>query len=134
MTGDEVVRPYGVGIIARLELLAGIALVCFGAGVIALADIIPKGDISISTLSPSQIVLYGSAGVALGVLAIVLAVAVWSMTTLGRRAALVCCVVGLFIPIFVAGLLGQVTYVFNLIVYPIIIYYLAREDVGKAFG
>jgi len=36
--------------------------------------------------------------------------------------------VGLFVPIVVAVLLGQLTFIFNLLLYPLFIYYLMRKE------
>lgn len=130
---EEVVRPYGVKLIARLESLAGLALIGLGIGVVALRDIISKGTISLSELGPDGLLLYGYSSIGLGILAFLIALGVWSMSSKGRKMAIVCCVVGIFVPIFLAGLLGQMTFMFNLIVYPLIIYYLSMEDVCKGF-
>jgi hypothetical protein len=130
--GEEV-RPYGVKVIARLELLAGMALIGFGAGIIALSDIIPLGDLGISALGKGGLIIYGGAAIVLGILSLLLATGVWSMTSVGRKLALVSCMVGIFVAISVAGILGQVTFVFDLVVYPMIIYYLSVKNVRDRY-
>ena len=130
---EEIVRPTGVKMIARFEALAGIGLTLFGLGLVALSDLIPLGDISISHLGKEGVVIYGSASIVLGILSFLVALGIWSLKEWGRRTAILSCLAGIFVPLFVAGLLGEFLFVFNLIVYPLVIFYLSVEDVREKY-
>lgn len=126
-------RPFIIKSVASMEALAGLGEFFFGVGLVALSDLIPKGDLSISDLGTGGILIYGYSAIALGILSFLVSAGVWSLSNLGRKIALVAMVIGLFIPVFVAGVLGQLTFFFNLIVYPLVIYYLMREDTRKLY-
>lgn len=126
-------RPSLVKIIARFEALTGLGVLCFGIVLVALSDLIPKGDLSISDLGKDGIMVYGYSAIVLGIISFIVATGVWSLSDAGRRAAIISMVVGIFVPILVAGYLGQITFVFNLIIYPLVIYYLSREDTRKYY-
>jgi hypothetical protein len=126
-------RPFIIKTVASMEALAGLGEFFLGIGLVALSDLIPKGDLSISHLGTSGIQIYGYSSIVLGILSFLVSGGVWSLTNFGRRIALGAMVVGLFVPIFVAGVLGQLTFFFNLIVYPLVIYYLMREETRKLY-
>ena len=126
-------RPFMIKTVASMEALSGLGEVFFGVGLVALSDLIPKGDLNISHLGTGGILIYGYSSMALGILSFLVSAGVWSLSNLGRRIALVAMVIGLFIPVFVAGVLGQLTFFFNFIVYPLVIYYLMREDTRKLY-
>ena len=126
-------RPFIIKSVASMEALAGLGEFFFGVGLVALSDLIPKGDLSISHLGTGGILIYGYSSMVLGILSFMVSAGVWSLTNFGRRIALVAMVIGLFIPVFVAGVLGELTFIFNLIVYPLVIYYLLREDTQKYY-
>jgi hypothetical protein len=126
-------RPFIIKTVASMEALAGLGEFFFGIGLVALSDLIPKGDLSISHLGTGMIQIYGYSSIVLGILSVLVSGGVWSLSNLGRRIALGAMVIGLFVPIFVAGVLGQQTFFFNLIVYPLVIYYLMREETRKLY-
>jgi hypothetical protein len=130
---DGPYRPFIIKTVASMEALGGLGEFFLGIGLVALSDLIPKGDLSISHLGMGGIQIYGYSAMVLGILSFLVSAGVWSLSDLGRRIALVAMVIGLFIPVFIAGALGQLTFFFNFIVYPLVIYYLMREDTRKLY-
>jgi hypothetical protein len=126
-------RPFIVKAIASMETLGGLGELGWGIGLVLLSGLIPKGNLSISHLGTGGILIYGYSSILLGILSFLVALGVWSLRKVGRNVALVAMAIGLFIPIFVAGVLGQLTFIFNLIVYPLMIYYLMREETKKIY-
>lgn len=126
-------RPVIIKLVASMEALSGLGEFLLGVGLVALSDLIPKGDLNISHLGTGKILIYGYSSMALGILSFLVSAGVWSLLKLGRKIALVAMVIGLFIPVFVAGVLGQLTFFFNFIVYPLVIYYLMREETKKYY-
>jgi uncharacterized membrane protein (DUF2068 family) len=126
-------RPFIVKAIASMETLGGLGELGWGIGLVLLSGLIPKSTLSIAQLGTGGILIYGYSSIGLGVLSFLVALGIWSLRMVGRNIALVAMAIGLFIPIFVAGVLGQLTFVFNLIVYPLVIYYLMREETRKLF-
>jgi hypothetical protein len=130
---EEVVRPPMVKMIARFEILAGLGLLFFGMGILALAELIVKSDLGLALLGIGGLQIYGWASIALGIISFLVALGIWSMSSGGRNLALVACLPGIFIPLVVGGYLGQLTFVITLIIYPLVIYYLSREDVKEKY-
>lgn len=126
-------RPVLIKMISSMEALAGVGEFFLGVGLVALSGLIPKGDLSISHLGTQKILIYGYSSMALGILSFLVAAGVWSLSEFGRKLALVSMVLGLFIPVIVAGVLGQLTFFFNFIVYPLVIYYLMRKETKEFY-
>jgi len=121
-------RPFLVKTIASMEALGGLGELCWGIALVALSDLIPKANLGISQLGTGGLLIYGYSSILLAILSFLVSLGVYSLANIGRKMALFCMLVGLFVPIVVAVLLGQLTFIFNLLLYPLFIYYLMRKE------
>lgn len=126
-------RPFLVKTIATMEALGGLGELCWGIALVALSDLIPKGNIGLSQMGTSGLLLYGYSSIVLAIISFLVAAGVYSLAGFGRKLALFCMVIGLIIPILVAALLGQLIFIFNLILYPMFMLYLMQAETKKLY-
>ncbi len=121
-------RPFGVTVIAILEIIGGLVLIGLGAFFAAVgmaAGVIPFFGLPISIVYIGLAIIL----IILGLIAFAIAYGLWTGKGWAWTVALVFSIIGIII-----GLLNLPGGIINIIINAIIIYYLTRPHVKEFFG